>query len=198
MLAQAGVPDDEAKGRFPVVAHERLGARLEVRHVRENLGASPVGESGSISRALGEAGGHRGTPPAPSAHPRSPRRTDDITQTRNRDALEDEVVVEDILYVRRDDVLALLAGLVGVLTGRALAVTPARALEVLALDVAEVMDDDRENARRVLRVGRAARDVGLLGRVELVLGKLELGVVLELLGERVVDTDSLLERPAGA
>lgn len=72
--------------------------------------------------------------------------------------LVNQVVVEDDLAVRRRKVVALLAGFVRVLTGRAFAVLACRTLEILAFEGVDLVDDAREDTGRVLGVGRGALD----------------------------------------
>lgn len=133
----------------------------------------------------------------------------------NRTHFENHVVVQDDLAVGGGNVVGVLSGVIGVLTRLALAVLALGSREVLALEAVDLVNDDGEDSRRVLWVGRRASDVGLLGRVDggsLDLRKkagllsfnaakerreltyLEFGVILQLLGKVVVDSRLGLER----
>jgi hypothetical protein len=74
-----------------------------------------------------------------------------------------EVVVHDDLAVRVRQVLALLHGLGRILPGLALA-RASGSLDVLALEVVDLVDDNAQNSAGHIHVGRDAE------RVELVLG----------------------------
>jgi len=87
----------------------------------------------------------------------------------------------------------LFSRIIRILTTCSFAGLARSTLEVLTFKRIDVVNDDGENSRRVIWVGRSSTDISFFRRIDSVRFDLELGVILKFLGERVVDTLSEFE-----